>query len=655
MPSDRIPKNTTRFGAARRKRIRFKWAGQGPVTVIDLDGGTIRVAQSWRRGGKPAILQFASTKFDPALSATGAEPQELGKAISAALRDLNIKPASIVMALPRGLVFLRTLTLPAAGSIAELASIIQFQISKDLPFRLEEAVVDFTILRFLTPTAPNVGQASSLPVPAVACRQIETIASDLPAPPENSPASAPANAASPVDLSPASAQPPPLTAQTAAAPDQVEVLVAGVKKEIVERHLHIAEAAGLKLTALGLRPCANARCIGVRSAADQPHAVGLISFRSDEVTIEFVVDQSVVFSRVASVTLPSHEPGRDTSGFHSVPDLTRPSKDFIPSILTEIVRSLHSYESTVRHCPVAKFLVVGGTSAEPALVSALQQRFPMPCERFVPSSAFNVEGVDKESGAGALAALGLALGAQDAEGLPFDFLHPKRPLVPRNWGRIKVLAAVGVGALLLFGLAGLRSYQMGRRLQIKEQVQAQVTQAEKNRPLFRDMRAKAKVVRDWTAEKRHWLDHYALLSALLPPSQDVYLTSLSTGARGMIHLSVQARNGEILAQMDKRLREAGYEVKPLAVTPATDKFGYPFRSSVELTLTSKMKYDLKPAGTASRPADEDSVEPPAPDIAPPAKPAEASPEAKPHLPLSRPADTLSPSGVRGAGRRQGTQ
>ena len=55
---------------------------------------------------------------------------------------------------------------------------------------------------------------------------------------------------------------------------------------------------------------------------------------------------------------------------------------------------------------------------------------------------------------------------------------------------------------------------------------------------------------------------------------------------------MQARSGEILANLDRQLRAAGYEVKPLAITPGNDKHGYNFRSTVELILPAKMKIDL---------------------------------------------------------------
>jgi len=69
---------------------------------------------------------------------------------------------------------------------------------------------------------------------------------------------------------------------------------------------------------------------------------------------------------------------------------------------------------------------------------------------------------------------------------------------------------------------------------------------------------------------------------VLPASEEVYITSLSISGQGSIRLGVQARSGEILAKLDKQLRAAGYDVKPLAITPGSDRFGYNFRSLVEL-------------------------------------------------------------------------
>jgi hypothetical protein len=79
--------------------------------------------------------------------------------------------------------------------------------------------------------------------------------------------------------------------------------------------------------------------------------------------------------------------------------------------------------------------------------------------------------------------------------------------------------------------------------------------------------------------------------------------------QGNIRLAVQARSGETLAQLDKQLRAAGYEVKPVAINPGADRFGYEFRSSVELAASPKIKIDLRKMAPVTRLADDASLDP----------------------------------------------
>jgi hypothetical protein len=215
---------------------------------------------------------------------------------------------------------------------------------------------------------------------------------------------------------------------------------------------------------------------------------------------------------------------------------------------------------------------------------------------------------DSEYGSGALTALGLALSAQDQTPWPFDFLHSKRPPAPRNLRRAILIGAAAAGAILLCVVWGVRAVLIHHQVKIRDQIQAKIKLTAGDRQVYREMRLRAKTVHDWVADKREWLDHYAYLNALLPGCTDVYVTSISAGTRGLLHVSIQARSGEILARIDKRLREAGYEVKPPAITPCADKYGYSFQSSLELTLPDKLKIDLAALKTPERPADDGSLD-----------------------------------------------
>jgi hypothetical protein len=161
---------------------------------------------------------------------------------------------------------------------------------------------------------------------------------------------------------------------------------------------------------------------------------------------------------------------------------------------------------------------------------------------------------------------------------------------------------------LLVAVLGVRKTLISRRETILAALQTELTTGEKKRPVYRQMMQQAATLKTWSAEERDWLDHYAHLSAVLPPSEEVYLTSVAFGPNRAIRLGVQARNGEILGKVDRLLRAAGYDVKPLAVTPGADRNGYNFRTTVELTVPSKLKFDLSKLTPPARPADDASLE-----------------------------------------------
>jgi hypothetical protein len=84
----------------------------------------------------------------------------------------------------------------------------------------------------------------------------------------------------------------------------------------------------------------------------------------------------------------------------------------------------------------------------------------------------------------------------------------------------------------------------------------------------------------------------------------LYVSSLATTSQRVIRMSVQAKTGELLAELDKKLRAAGYEVKPLSITPANDKYGYNFRTTVELAVPKKLNIDLQKINPPKRPEDD---------------------------------------------------
>ena len=350
-------------------------------------------------------------------------------------------------------------------------------------------------------------------------------------------------------------------------------------------------------------------------------AFALVSLRPDEVSIDVIAQQSLLFSRGASVKPPPVDPAapgepppfpdRPSAPGEGIPPELPRVDGFVDAVTIEVVRSLHSYSGMEPDNPATKIVVTGASGQEGLVVDALARRLGRPCALLDPAADLQLAGQARDQASGAIAAIGLALGHADPQGLPFDFLNPKRPAVPRDMGRIRILAGIAAAAALFMVVLTIRTYLINDRTRINRDVALQVTEAERNVPLYKRMISQANMTESWAKGGSDWLDHYAYLSAVLPPSDEVYLTSITVSAQGTIRLSVQARSGETLAKLEKQLHTAGYEVKPLAITPGADRYGYEFRSNVELIVPKKLAIDLaKTRQPPARPSDDISLEPP---------------------------------------------
>lgn len=226
-------------GWRRQLQKRFQVRRPGAITAIDVDGTVLRVVQTGMRGNRPFVNRIAVEPLEFPAEQERSNPAALGAAIGRALERLNLKPAAVVMGAPRALVVLRTLSLPATEDLRELASMVHFQISKDLPFRLEEAAIDFKVRREATTPSrpPSNGKTNGAAVEGKS---------------------------EPVVL-----------------PAKLEVLAAAVKREVVDFYQQTAAAAGLNLVALGWQSEANARFVDACVAANGDESVALVSLRTD--------------------------------------------------------------------------------------------------------------------------------------------------------------------------------------------------------------------------------------------------------------------------------------------------------------------------------------------------------------------------------------
>ncbi|MBT6790403.1 MAG: pilus assembly protein PilM [Verrucomicrobia bacterium] len=465
-----------------------------------------------------------------------ANPRKVGEWIARQLKSLHISPGTVVMAARRGEAVLKELSLPHLKDAGEMASMVHMRAARELPFSEKDAVIDFTVTK--VPTKKELQSAKKETIPAT--------------------------------------------------PDtKAHVVVAAVRRETVNHYQAIAEAAGLTLTGLALRPLASFRALKACVPEINGDAVALISVRRHEVDVDILIDGRLVFSRELSVNLEEPEDVTEAAG-----------QDCITQAAKEIIRCLHSYEGSEAFKPLEHLYVAGGTGLEDNLLDIIRSQADIDCKRMPPPTGVRLPKERETDATRTLTALGLALGFVDERGLAVNFLAPKRPVLRRNQGRAKWLLSVVILQALFVFLFGARS-KLAEEYEVKLSgasglISAYSILAKREKDIGRWTRKNADSIRSWHGANRHWLEHVAFLSSVIPQCDQIYLLKINmrSAKTAVISFQVQVRDSDVLHSFEKKLRDLGYIVKPVSFTPTNDKYGYKFRATFDLTLPGRFPLDL---------------------------------------------------------------
>ena len=263
--------------ASRRSRQRTA------VTALEVAVNALRIVQANSRGSSGSVTRSLSVDLD-LTEDENSDPEALGGAIASSLSALKIKPGPVVMSVPRDRVILKTLNVPPITKERELASVVHFQIARDLPFPISDAVVDFRV----------TGRISQ----AYAAEREGNDQKDL----ED-------------------------TGEDDGSVERLEVLVAVVKRDCIDFFRRTAEAAKLDLVALSWSGYANFRCLQACGYSDSDDAVALVSLKPDSVNVDVVAYETILFSRSATIRPPTDLPSEPAAALESV----RRDPDIAPS------------------------------------------------------------------------------------------------------------------------------------------------------------------------------------------------------------------------------------------------------------------------------------------------------------------------------------
>ncbi len=139
---------------------------QVPVLGVDIGAGGVRVVE-FTRDRHPCVAHYAHQPLPQGAIRDGAIVMHdvVCDALRAALRDSGSRLRHAALALPAGVVIMKTLTMPMGLSDDELELQVEAEADATLPFARDEMGIDFAV------SGPNAQQPEAVDVMLVAARR----------------------------------------------------------------------------------------------------------------------------------------------------------------------------------------------------------------------------------------------------------------------------------------------------------------------------------------------------------------------------------------------------------------------------------------------------------------------------------------------------
>ncbi len=241
----------------------------------------------------------------------------------------------------------------------------------------------------------------------------------------------------------------------------IEVLLAAVTNDTLDRVRATCDAAGLTPARIGLRPYAN--LVSLQHVMDlSDRQILLVDVGPGATEIDVFHGASLAFARSANVNIPLPDADsvtRDDSSIISLADVAdleaadTAIDGAVEELLVEVTRTLQAYRATEHDAHVDRVIVAGGTGIESQFAEDLERRLGYPVLLYDPTDALSVDEGEAAKLRSFSAALGLAWGLSREGMLALDFLNPKKPISARETMQRRVRAGVAA-AVIVLGVVG---------------------------------------------------------------------------------------------------------------------------------------------------------------------------------------------------------
>jgi len=450
------------------------------------------------------ILEVGEALIPPEVEV--ATPASFGVFLRSALKSMGIRTDRIIVDVPRQDAVLNPLTLPPTPEV-ELPNMVRFQVAKELPFSIEQGVVDFAV------EGKNAEKAGNIDLIVAAVRNHVM--------------------------------------------DYYKAVAA--EAGLVLEHIGLRPYANMVSVAeLGTHQKGRVVLVDVGPSMTEINVLrdGRLAFsRAAAVTVEN-----------GNKSVPGAGP--QAAGDESIiafRDNTERASSAVDELLVEVTRTIEAYRATDPGATIDRVIVAGACGIEKEFAEALGRRFRAATSIYRPPEPLvrELERRVKVNWSGFGAVLGLAWGQVRPTVSHFDFLHPKEPIDTRREKLRKVpVVAAAVVAMLLFvgGVYGWKIYSRARQIKALD---SQLATAKKEMDDLNRFYAMVADADAWRKESVVWLDKMYTIAETLPPNKDAYLKELSFNDKGEIMMRFVATSDKVLADLVDRLMKLEVKGKPL--------------------------------------------------------------------------------------------
>ena len=345
-----------------------------------------------------------------------------------------------------------------------------------------------------------------------------------------------------------------------------QVLLAAVRREVLDRILATCEAANLTPARIGLRPYANMISIMHMPALVDRHVL-FVDVGPNMTEIDVIASGTLAFSRAANVTVPfqggelmtddSRISARAEQAEISLADSVESSA--VDELLVEITRTVQAYRASEQSANLEHIVIAGGTGIEQALLEAVENKYKLPVTLFDPTPTLGVKTEESTKLRAFASTLGLAWGLSKEGMLEIDFLNPKKPIPPGQEFRRRLRILGAAAAIVLLAAVGwVVADRIGKTRELNE-LRAQTAKMKEQWEKLCELNVAELEAKEWESQSRAgvWLDHllWIVQNAIEPGKAMLAEKVVFDTKNAVITIKLLCRDPEVPTEFVKKLND----------------------------------------------------------------------------------------------------